>query len=76
MNPANLSSTEKAFAQTLDGEPAVIDLYLKANGEPTIRFVLTVYTQAHQYRQIPKYHSHVRPIAGERFGQLRFYDYC
>ena len=39
-----------------------------------MRFVLPVYLQAHQHRQIPKHHSHVRRIAGERFGQLRFYD--
>ena len=35
--------TRKAVAQALDGEPAVIDLYLGASGEPTMGFVLPIY---------------------------------
>ncbi len=33
----------KAVAQALDGEPAIIDLYLGASGEPTMGFVLPIY---------------------------------
>lgn len=33
----------KAVAQALDGEPAIIDLYLGAGGEPTMGFVLPIY---------------------------------
>ncbi len=33
----------KAVAQALDGEPAIIDIYLGASGEPTMGFVLPVY---------------------------------
>jgi len=33
----------QAVAQALDGEPAIIDMYLGAAGDPTIGFVLPVY---------------------------------
>lgn len=33
----------KAVAQALDGEPAIIDLYLGAAGDPTMGFVLPIY---------------------------------
>ncbi|NQV98794.1 MAG: cache domain-containing protein [Rhodospirillales bacterium] len=33
----------QAVAKALDGEPAIIDLYLGASGEPTMGFVLPIY---------------------------------
>lgn len=33
----------KAVAEALDGEPAIIDLYLGAGGDPTMGFVLPIY---------------------------------
>jgi len=46
--------TQKAIAQALDCEPAVINLYLGASGQPTMGFVIPVCLQVHQHRQILK----------------------
>jgi len=41
--PPITSRIRKAVAQALDGEPAIIDLYLGAGGDPTMGFVLPIY---------------------------------
>lgn len=41
--PPISGKVRKAVAQALDGEPAIIDVYLGASGEPTMGFVLPIY---------------------------------